>query len=431
MKSKVESKGKYPLYFAIFCFIVIGYLESIPQAMAQDNNQKEYTEIKGLVLKGNTKKPLDYASVSINNTNFSTITNTDGVFVLKVPKSLINAELTINYLGYLNKVVAVSSLSSQKNIIRLYESAEKLDEVKLVAGDPNQIIKKVLANRRANSFDQSTIMTAFYRESIKKRKSYASLSEAVVLVYNKPMQSGGNNNIKLHKLRKSTDYKKLDTLVIKLQGGPHNNLSMDMLKNQDLFFNEDLFNHYKFKFEKTITLNDRVTYVIGFEPNGYVSIPLFYGQLFVDAESYALSKAFYNLNLEDQISASKYFVRKKPSKADIIPTTASYRVDYNFKNGKWYHGYSRIELGFKVDWNKKIFNSNYYITIEMAVTNWKTNAENTKLKSKERLNTNIILNDKANGFSNPEFWGEHNVIEPDESIENAIKKINRQLEGNG
>jgi hypothetical protein len=206
---------------------------------------------------------------------------------------------------------------------------------------------------------------------------------------------------------------------------------MDMIKNQDLFFNEDIFKHYKFKFDKSITINDRVTYVIDFEPNGYVSIPLFYGQLFVDAETYGLSKAFYNLNLEDQKSASKYFVRKKPSKADVIPTKANYRVDYIFNNGKWYHGYSRIELAFKVDWNKKLFNSNYYVTIEMAVTDWKTNSDNTKLKYKEKLSSNIILNDRATGFSNAEFWGENNVIEPDKSIENAIKKINRQIKNSG
>jgi hypothetical protein len=274
-------------------------------------------------------------------------------------------------------------------------------------------------------------MKAFYRESIKKGRKYASLSEAVIEVYHKPSANVKKNNVKLSKARKSTDYNKLDTLVIKLQGGPYNNLHMDMIKNHDIFFNEDLFNHYKFKFNKAISLNDRVTYVIDFEPNGYVSIPLFYGQLFVDAKTYALSKAFFDLNLDDQINASKYFVRKKPAKAKVLPTTATYRVDYNSTNGKWYQAYSRIELAFKVDWKKKIFNSNYNIIIEMAVTDWKTNSENTSLNNMEKLSSSSILNDKASGFSNPEFWGEHNVIEPDKSIENAIRKINKQYQSNG
>ena len=147
--------------------------------------------------------------------------------------------------------------------------------------------------------------------------------------------------------------------------------------------------------------------------------------------SYALSKAFFSLNLEDQKSASRYFVKRKPNKAEVIPITANYRVDYILNNGKWYHGYSRIELGFKIDWKKKIFNSNYYITIEMAVTDWNSNSEKTKLKTKEKLNESAILNDEATGFSNPEFWGEYNVIEPDKSIENAIRKINRQNQNNG
>jgi hypothetical protein len=34
----------------------------------------------------------------------------------------------------------------------------------------------------------------------------------------------------------------------------------------------------------------------------------------------------------------------------------------------------------------------------------------------------------ASGFSDPDFWGEFNVIEPEKSIETAIKKIQKQLE---
>ncbi len=64
----------------------------------------------------------------------------------------------------------------------------------------------------------------------------------------------------------------------------------------------------------------------------------------------------------------------------------------------------------------------------MAVTDWEVNTENIKLKNKERLRSNVILSDKASGFSDPEFWGDYNVIEPEKSIENAIKKIQRQLE---
>jgi len=43
------------------------------------------------------------------------------------------------------------------------------------------------------------------------------------------------------------------------------------------------------------------------------------------------------------------------------------------------------------------------------------------------MKSTIILNDEALGFADPDFWGEYNIIEPEKSIESAIKKIQRQL----
>ena len=34
---------------------------------------------------------------------------------------------------------------------------------------------------------------------------------------------------------------------------------------------------------------------------------------------------------------------------------------------------------------------------------------------------------QAVGFSDPDFWGQYNIIEPEKSIESAIRKIQRQL----
>ena len=39
----------------------------------------------------------------------------------------------------------------------------------------------------------------------------------------------------------------------------------------------------------------------------------------------------------------------------------------------------------------------------------------------------VILSEEASGFSDPKFWGEYNIIEPEKSIESAIKKIVKQI----
>ena len=52
------------------------------------------------------------------------------------------------------------------------------------------------------------------------------------------------------------------------------------------------------------------------------------------------------------------------------------------------------------------------------------------VEAENGLKPSVILGDEASGFSDPEFWGEYNIIEPEKSIESAIKKISKQLKRN-
>ena len=106
---------------------------------------------------------------------------------------------------------------------------------------------------------------------------------------------------------------------------------------------------------------------------------------------------------------------------------AAYRIDYREKNGKWYYSYSRGQIIFKIEWKKRLFNTIYESTIEMAVTDWEKTTEKP-VKFSERMKSNIVMTDEISGFADREFWGEYNVIEPEKPIESAIKKIQKRLE---
>ena len=64
----------------------------------------------------------------------------------------------------------------------------------------------------------------------------------------------------------------------------------------------------------------------------------------------------------------------------------------------------------------------------MAVTDWEINTANRKIKNKDRLRPTVIITDAISGFSDPNFWGQYNLIEPDKSIESAIEKIRKSIE---
>lgn len=405
--------------------LLISFLIFLPSNLvAQEQATENFKEYKGEIVDGKTKKVLEYASISVSNSNISTISNLDGQFLLKVPDSLKNESIIIAYLGFLNKTVPLSSFGTDMMQIAMQESFEKLPDVNLVEVDPVAVVKKVMANRKSNAHNESIIAKAFYRESIKKKRTYVSLSEAVVDIY-KQQRGTQSDYVVLEKARKSTNYKKLDTLAIKLQGGPHNNVGMDMIRNPDLFFSADMFKIYKFSFDKMINIDNRNLYVINFAQRPSIVEPFYKGKLYVDTKSFALVKTVFSLHLDNLEKATKFFVKSKPDHADVVPIDTKYVVDYKMIDGEWHYYYSRIELSFKIDWNKKLFNSIYVVTIEMAITDWKDNTENVSVRSKDRMSRSVILSDEASGFSDPEFWGELNVIEPDKSIENAIKKIQR------
>ncbi|MEP0214838.1 MAG: carboxypeptidase-like regulatory domain-containing protein, partial [Cellulophaga sp.] len=300
--------------------------------------------------------------------------------------------------------------------------------------DPRTLVLETLKKRGENYFEDPTLMTAFYRESIKKRRKNISLSEAVVNIYKAPYSNSRKDAVKLYKTRKSTNYSKMDTLALKLQGGPFNALYVDVMKYPQYIFGLDALKYYEFAFDHSTRINNRLVYVISFKQNDKTSDPLYKGKLYIDAEKKILTSAIYSLNITDKQKAAKLFVRKKPNKAKVWPTDVAYRVDYREKNNKWYYGYSSAILEFKIDWDSRLFNSVYSMSCEMAVTDWKKNTSNVLPKGKDKVKMSIILGDEAVGFSDPNFWGEYNIIEPEKSIESAIKKINRQLKrskGNG
>jgi len=425
MGMKKSSIGSLKTTSFINGLIIIALLLVNTSIIAQEDAGGEYKEYKGVIVDEKTNEVLEYATISVTNSNISTVSNMDGVFSLKVPLDLVKENAIISYLGYNSQTIPLNSFSQDSKRIQMKESFEKLPDVNLVEANPIQVIKKLMQNQKANAYNEPVIIKGFYRESIKKRNTYASLSEAVVEVYKNPSNFFGSDYIKLEKVRKSTDYRKIDTLVIKLQGGPYNNLNMDMIRNKDLFFTADMFDIYNFTFDKMITMDSRNVYVIDFIQKETMVEPFYKGKLYIDAASYGLVKAVFGLHLDNLNKAKKFFVKKKPANADVIPVDTKYIIDYRYIDTKWHFSYSRIELSFKINWDKKWFNSIYNITIEKAVTDWVNNDQEVSIKNKQRMRRNVILIDEATGFSDPEFWGENNVIEPDKSIQNAIKKIQK------
>ena len=429
MKKELPHKSVSSYLYIVTILIFLGFHLNAQAHTFQEPVQDIQTTktFKGKVLDSKTKDPLAYVDINISGTNIGTITNNEGEFLLKVPVEYLNSTIEVSLLGYAKGEIEISSLKDHRNKIFLDVTITQLSNVNIYGVKNAEALVRATLDRKSEFYNKNrTKMTAFYRETIKKRNKNASLSEAVLSVYKQPYTNFKRDNVILIKSRKSTDYTRLDTLALKLQGGPFSTLYTDMIKYPEYVFDRNNLSNYIFTFGESTQLNNRLVYVVNFKQKQNTDEPLYYGKLYIDSQTLALTSAVYNLNVSNRTLSSRLFVKKKPSRVKVYPTLASYRVDYRTRNGKWFYGYGKIELTFKVNWKHKLFNNVYTLNCEMAITDWKIDDETTQ--SGEKLKPNVILTDKASGFSDPKFWGEYNIIEPEKSIESAIKKINKQLE---
>ncbi len=417
---QIYTRGKLAIiFFFVFLMELNAQINSI-----NNSDSSSFSYFNGTILDSKTKNELAFASITVSGSNISTISNSEGKFLIKIPVDKKDASLTISFLGYKDKVVSIKDLKQEKNILYLDQINMLLKEVVVNVFDANKLFINVLNNRSKNYGDSAIQMVGFYRESIKKRRSYVSVLESVIDIQKMPYLSGAQDQVNILKGRKNADYTKIDTVNFKLEGGVFSALYIDLVKDPSVIFSDDVFELYNFRFEDITQINDRQVLIISFKQKSNIEDPdpLYSGKLFIDAKSLAIVSAKFQLNVENKNKAGLIFTRKKPNGVVIYPTEVTYKVDYRLQNGKWIFSYSRGDLSFKLNWDKRIFNTIYNTTFELVNTNWESKEGKSQFNN-QKLSPYVIMSDKISDVTDVDFWGNYNIIEPEKSIESAIKKI--------
>jgi hypothetical protein len=232
--------------------------------------------------------------------------------------------------------------------------------------------------------------------------------------------------VRIYKGRKSKDVKKMDTVLVKFQGGPRTAMFLDIVKNPGVILDPEIFSLYHFELSGIVKANDRNNYVVEFSPKRVVDYPLYEGRIFVDVESTAITSIDFHLSEKSLDQATKVLVKKKPVSMKMSVLSGNYLVKYREMEGQWVLNYVRSEVLFKSKWDKKLFKSNITAMFEMAITD--RDKENIdKFPYKVAVKYTDVLSEKVLAFEDEDYWGEYNTIKPDESIEVAIKKLNKKL----
>ena len=402
-------------------------------ALTASGQETGVITLYGHIKDGSTNEPLFLTSISLSGTSISNVTNSDGVFSLKIPADTRNeARITVSHLGFMTRTLRVSDFAGSTQDrpleIALAPMSLQLDPALVRAMDGYAIFRSAWYKVKDNYPTDRVGMTAFYREMIKKGNTkYLVLNEAVIDIDKSSYSGYQNDRVGIYKGRGSLNYDSTDTLFVKLQGGISTALAIDMVKNPfagvTLDEAQDLL---EFTLTGTAVYDERTFYKIEFKPRSLDDGILYKGTVYIETESLAIGRVEFSLDIADRAEeAARIFIIKHSPGIRFFMNRADYIISYRCIDGKWYYDYCRADLNFTARKQRSLFRNSFSITEEMAVTDHREGG--IAIATADRVKFSDILSDQVSDFSDDNFWEDYNIIEPDQSIDVIIRRIIRQL----
>ena len=385
--------------------------------------------VTGIVKDKETRRALANVNIAVRGTNIGTVTNADGVFSLKVSKEELSGGVVVSHLGYQNVTVSAETLTDERRrpVVWLTPTTMTLDMLNVYGGSPLALVEQAIRRVSQNYASDTHLFSAFYRETIQKRNRYIGVSEAVADVYKTDygMRDVSRDRVQILKGRRLESQKRSDTLAVKIAGGPNLPVYLDVAKNDAELLSLDMIHCYRFQMQFPVSIDDRMQYVVAFEPRMVLDEPLYYGLLYIDQQTLTISRAEFHLDLRDKEKAVRRILRKKPHGLRFKPVEVSYLVTYRYQDGRSYLNYLRNVMRFKCDWKKRLFSSTFTTTTEMVMVD-RIDRPQERIRLKDAFGQRDVFYDVVDEYWNEDFWRDYNIIEPTESLESAVKKLKKQ-----
>lgn len=284
------------------------------------------TKIKGQVIDFDNAVPIAFASVTYNNSSINA--DWEGKFSLTIED--LKSPVKINYKGYHEKIVYASNSTTHVTIKLIYDINSKKKEI-FSDIKVNNIIKKVIENKKNN--DPTKALSSFeYKnyESLQVTANPDSISNTIDTLIKKrwlrkPQMKLDSTNYKFKKVVEKQHL--YQTEKVNLIQFANKKIKETILATRMAGFEQPLYEYlglklvsysayenpfeileipvqnpisnygrrlYSYKLIDTVSIQGRKAYRIYFQPKKLNANKL-RGLLYIDAETFAISKAYYRI----------------------------------------------------------------------------------------------------------------------------------------
>lgn len=445
------------------------------------------TEVKNKILDFAMLAPIESASIYVKNTTIGTVSNSDGKFVLQIPKENAKDTLVISSIGYKSYKIPVDEFDNTMEIY-LDEDVASLDEIILIAETRpktgNEIVLKAMKKLAVNLPDSAYIQKGFLRHKERNKVEFKWLIESAITVYDSGFAANSADYLKINvdQVRKSYDLRDVDSIFnyvaynnqnakrsrLKVKDVKRRNISTEQLEKaikwndtrvnglQNIFqgklnlfrnsgdakalFGEDVLEKHHFDLDTILVDNDRKIYKIKIsESTNFVDLDtkgIFNagynakGWMYIYYDNYAIKKVEYELvaaSEAQKVRSKRLFDTQVNHK--LVMTYMEYK-DKMYPNYIYYETPKLVNVGFKTDQKvsdeeKERYNKEerYYYTVQEILFS-------EIILDKEVIKMKLDGKWDMDIFSpkpyDKAFWKNYNVLLESEEDEKLIQDLSQR-----
>ena len=383
--------------------------------------------IEGVVVDENNTT-LPYVSIKIG-TQTSTMTNSEGIFSVKISDAQLKDSLSISYIGYKTLKVPVLNLHTGLRV-KLVRDIFNLKEIIIKSVTAESIIANAMNNIPQNYAIRPFEMTGFYREVGRVDSNYLSFAEASLNILNLGYADKDEKDLvvinKERSLKKVGDIEVNNPFHAAVKGVPYIVLENDIVKHPGAIFGDDYLSKYNYQFVSSVMVNGEEAYVIKFDQKDGIKKALYKGTVVILMSSYAIVSVDFVLSPKGKAYAqSDVPFLQRPILSllgySIEKVNEELSVKYMKINDKWYPYFYKIETTNRVKAKKQHIDGNLYISAELFISKINEQPENNYGKDKI-MPDNYVFNKFTDNYSD-DYWEGFNFIKPTSSLKVIAEKL--------
>lgn len=398
--------------------------------------------IEGVVIDAKSKSALAFATIGIKGTTVGTATNSEGRFILSIPRIFADSVLFCSYMGYRNFEIGIPTVN-KRITIRLDLDTFTLDEIEIRPWQPWDYVSKAVQKIPEN-YPQNPYMTSgYYSEYISENGVFLKFTEGITETYNPYYGDTLESQSKVLKARRGEDLGTLQFMRDKIEkkyekelrkaekkgeevedkksideqilsasfGGPEGILSTDPLRDTAAFLDIKHKKKYKYSIEGYSRYFGEQVIIIGFETKGKYEHQRVEGSIYISMDSDAIIAIEYDSEFVVPALARPVIFLVG---FGITNPKIHMMVHYKPLGDRWYLNDISMEGGTRLT-KKKMFKkndrSNFFV--EMTLINNKFELEDVhEFPKEERIDKKKPLEEQVD--PDPEFWKTYKVVRPAE-----------------